>query len=169
MDTSVAQRVWSLAEPLAQQEGLEIVDTEYRHEGRGTVLRVYLDRAGGGPLGPGHAGGVTLDELTRFSRLLGDVLEVHQAVPGSYTLEASSPGVNRRLRVPEQFARFLGHRVRVRTVEPVNGRRMFVGVLREVHADGIVLGDLPGDQAIRFGDVAQANYEHDFALPKVRR
>ena len=169
MDTSVAERVWSLAEPLAAQEGLEIVDIEYRSEGRGTVLRVFVDRAGGTSTSAGHGGGVSLDELSRFSRLLGDVLEVHQALPGSYTLEASSPGINRRLRVPQQFARYVGKRIRARTSEPLGGRRMFVGTLREVQADGIVIGDLPGDEFIRFCDIAQANYEYDFARPKPGR
>jgi ribosome maturation factor RimP len=163
MDTSVAERVWALAEALAQQEGLEIVDTEFRREGRGHVLRIYLDRAGGFEAA---GAGVTLDELTGFSRQLGDVLEVHQAVTGAYTLETSSPGINRRLRVPTHFARYLGRRVRVRTSEPHAGRRMFVGVLREVRDDAILLGDLPGDEVIRFSEMAQANYEHDFGREK---
>jgi ribosome maturation factor RimP len=162
METSVAERVWALAEPLAQQEGLEIVDTEFRREGRGRVLRVFLDRAGGTPLDGGRATGVTLEELTRFSRQLGDVLDAYQAVPGSYTLETSSPGINRRLRVPSHYERFIGRHVRVRTAEPIDGRRMFVGVLRDVRDDGILLGELPGDQFIRFAEIAQANYEHDF-------
>jgi len=169
MDTSVAERVWALAEPLAQQEGLEIVDTEFRHEGHGTVLRIFVDRAGGSPTEPGQGTGVTLDDLSRFSRQLGDVLEVHQAVPGGYTLEASSPGINRRLRVPTQFARYIGKRVRVRAVEALGGRRMFVGDLREVRDDGIVVGDLPGEQFIRFAEIAQANYEYEFASPKSGR
>lgn len=168
MDSSVAERVWALAEPLAQQEGLEIVDTEFHREGRGTVLRVYVDRLGGTPPDGGRSG-VSLDELTRFSRQLGDVIEVHGAVPGPYTLEASSPGVNRRLRVPAQFARYVGRRVRVRTVEPLSGRRAFVGELRTVNDEGISLGALPGEQFIRFGEIAQANYEYDFARPKSGR
>ena len=163
MDTSVVERVWALAEALARQEDLEIVDTEFRSEGRGAVLRVYLDRAGGAT---DPARGVTLDELSRFSRQLSDLLDVHQAVPGRYTLEASSPGINRRLRVPSHYARYIGQRVRVRTAEPLDGRRVFVGALREVRADGIVVGELPGEQFIRFAEIAQANYEHDFGRPK---
>jgi ribosome maturation factor RimP len=161
MDTSVAERVWALAEPLAQQEGLEIVDAEFRREGRGRVLRVYLDRAGG-TSPEDHAAGVTLDELSRFSRELGDLLDVHEAVPGSYTLEASSPGIDRRLRVPAHFARYVGKRVRVRAAEPIDGRRVFAGVLLEVRDDGVLIGELPGEQFVPFAEIAQANYEHDF-------
>jgi ribosome maturation factor RimP len=166
METSVAERVWALAEPLAQRDGLEIVDTEFRREGRGVVLRIYLDRAGGSGDEPGQGNGVTLDELTRFSRQLGDVLEVHQAVPGSYTLETSSPGINRRLRVPGQFTRYIGKRVRVRTHEPIDGRRQFVGILRAVDPDTIVMSELPGEQRLAFREIAQANYEHDFGTKK---
>jgi ribosome maturation factor RimP len=161
MDTSVAGRVWALAEPLAQQEGLEVVDTEFRSEGRGRVLRVYLDRAGGTGQS-GRADGITLDELTRFSRQLSDLLDVHEVLPSAYTLETSSPGINRRLRIPSQFERYVGKRVRVRTVDPLEGRRMFLGVLQKVSAEGVVLGELPGEQFIRFADIAHANYEHDF-------
>jgi ribosome maturation factor RimP len=159
MNTPVAERVWALAESLAQQEGLEVVDTEFHCEGRGMVLRVYLDRAGGGSL---EGGGVTLDELTRFSRQLGDLLDVHEVVTGRYTLEASSPGINRRLRLPAHFARYLGKRVRVRTTEPIGGRRVFVGVLQKVSNEGVIVGELPGEQFIRFDEMGQANYQHDF-------
>jgi ribosome maturation factor RimP len=164
MDASVVERAWVLAEPLAQQEGLEIVDAEFRREGRGLILRVFLDRSGGSSEQIG--GGVTLDELARFSRQLGDVLDVHQVIGGSYTLEASSPGVNRRLRVPSHFTRYVGKRLRVRTTQPLDGRRTFLGVLREVAGDGILMGELPGERFIRFAEIAQANHEFDFGRPR---
>jgi ribosome maturation factor RimP len=116
-------------------------------------LRLFLDRAAGG--------GVNLDDLARVSRQLGDLLDVHDVVPGTYTLEVSSPGINRRLRVPEHFRRYLGKRVRVRSVEPIAGRRSFAGVLEDVEADGVRVGDASGSHFIRFADIAQANYEAD--------
>ena len=96
MDSSVVERVWQIAEPLVTDEGMEIVDIEYRREGRGMVLRFYLDREDGG----GDARRPDAD----VSRRLGDVLEVHDVVPGRYTLEVSSPGINRRLRQPRSFS-----------------------------------------------------------------
>jgi ribosome maturation factor RimP len=98
-----------------------------------------------------------------MSRRLGDVVEVHDVVPGRYVLEVSSPGINRRLRQPHHFRRFLGKRVRVRTVERCAGRRSFVGPLRAVRDDGVVIAAGDGDLFIRFDNIAQANYEHDFA------
>jgi ribosome maturation factor RimP len=154
MNETVAERVWAVAEPLVTHEGLEIVDVEFRRESRGMVLRLYLDRSGG-------VGGVCLDDLTRVSRQLGDVLDVHDAIPGSYNLEVSSPGINRRLRRPDHFQRYLGKKVRVRTAGPLDGRRAFVGVLHAVDADGIVLGTAEGNHTIRFAEIAQANYESE--------
>lgn len=131
---------------------MEIVDVEYQRERRGTVLRFYLD----------CEGGVSLDDLTPLSRRLGDVMDAHDVIPGPYTLEVSSPGINRRLRRPDHFRRYLGKRVRVRTTIPLAGRRSFVGPLQAVEAGGIVVGSNEAMQFIRFDDIAQANYEHDF-------
>ena len=149
MTETVAERVWEIAEPLIIQEGLEMIDVEYRREPRGMVLRLYLDREGG----------VSLDDLTRVSRQLGDLLDVHQTVPGSYTLEVSSPGINRRLRRPDHFQRYLGKPVRVRTVTPVDGQRVFSGSLEAVEADGIRVRWNEGSRFIGFADIAQANYQ----------
>lgn len=152
-------RVWRAADPVVTSHGMEIVDIEYRREGRGNVLRFYLDRA---------EGGVTLDELSAMSRRLGDVVEVNDIVPGSYTLEVSSPGINRRLRQPDHFRRYIGERVRVRTVEPVATRRTFVGALQAVEDEGIVVEAGGAAQFIAFDNIAQANYEHDFSRPLPR-
>ncbi len=160
MDSSVVGRVWHIAEPLVVDHGMEIVDIDYRREGRGHVLRFYLDRP---------EGGVTIDELTTMSRRLGDVVEVAEIIPGKYTLEVSSPGINRRLRQPEHFRRYLGKRIRVRLVEHHDGRRGFVGVLQAVRDDGVVVATSEGEQTVAFDDIAQANYEHEFPGPAPAR
>ena len=149
MNETVAERVWEIAEPLITHEGLEMVDVEFRRESRGMVLRLFLDREGG----------VSLDDLTRVSRQLGDVLDAHDAVPGTYTLEVSSPGINRRLRRPDHFRRYIGKKIRVRTVAPHETRRVFVGVLQAVESDGIVVDLTDGNHVIAFKEIAQANYE----------
>lgn len=153
MESAIVTRVWEIAEPLVTSEGLEIVDIDYQREGRGAVLRFYLDKVGGG---------VTLDELTPMSRLLGDVVEANDVIAGRYTLEVSSPGINRRLRRPHHFRDFVGKKVRVRTVEPKEGRRSFVGALRAVGDEGIDVEVDEGLRFIRFDEIAQANYEHEF-------
>jgi ribosome maturation factor RimP len=159
MDSSVIGRVWKIAEPLVTEYGMEIVDIDYRREARGNVLRFYLDR---------ENGGVTIDELTTMSRRLGDLVEVHDVVPGRYLLEVSSPGINRRLRQPGHFRRYIGKRVRVRTVERADGRRSFVGTLCAVDDAGIVVATDQGDLFVAFENIAQANYEHDFTAEPLR-
>jgi len=148
-------RVWKLAEPIALEAGLEIIDIEHRREGRGAVLRLLIDRPGG----------VSLDEITALSRQVSDVLDVHaDALPGSYTLEVSSPGVNRPLTRPAHFEAFAGKRVHVRTRVPLGNRHSFRGVLESVSPSGIVVrGDDEQLHAIPFAAIARANYQHDFA------
>lgn len=150
-------RVWELAEPVALAAGLELVHVEHRREGRGTVLRLLMDKPGG----------VSLEELAAVSRQVSDILDVHDdALPGSYTLEASSPGVNRPLTRPEHFEAFVGKRVHVRTRAPLGERHSFRGALESVSASGIVVcGEDLQKHAIPFTAIAGANYEHQFPPP----
>ncbi len=148
--------VWSIVEPIALELGLEVVDVEHRREGRGAILRLLVDRAAGG--------GVTLDQLTAVSRQVSDVLDVRDdAVPGAFTLEVSSPGINRPLTRPSHFPPFIGKRVHVRTRQAVGERHTFRGVLTAADADGItVTGDDHRAHQISFEAIARANYEHQF-------
>jgi ribosome maturation factor RimP len=153
MDATVT-RVWALATPLAADEGMEIVDIEFRHEGGrgGRVLRLYLDKEGG----------PNVDDLSRVSRQLSELLDAHDTVEGAYTLEVSSPGINRPLRRPEHFARFVGKRIRVRTRDRVDDRRSFLGILREVLQDRIMLTEEGKEYQIPFSVIEKSNYEHDW-------
>jgi ribosome maturation factor RimP len=158
MDTgnnSIA-RVCQLAAPLAANEGLEIIDIELKPEGgrSGRVLRLYLDKEGG----------PSLDELSRVSRGLSDLLDEHEdVVDGPYTLEVSSPGINRPLKRPEHFSRFVGKKIRVRTREMINGRRSFLGELLEVSAEKIAVKQDGTRWEIAFSQIDKSNYEHDWS------
>lgn len=158
MDRSaVTQRVWELAEPLALASGLELVDVQYRPEGGRTVLRLLLDRP---------AGGVTLDELSRVSRELGDVLDAHDAVPGRYHLECSSPGLNRPLVRPEHFRRAVGQRVRVRMHDLIEGRRQFRGMLDDATEQSITVRDPDvGVVTLALDGIERASTEFEFPSP----
>ncbi|OGQ83218.1 MAG: hypothetical protein A3F90_11055 [Deltaproteobacteria bacterium RIFCSPLOWO2_12_FULL_60_19] len=150
----VLSRIWEIAGPIAAGEGMEVVDIEFRREGgRGSrVLRVFIDKAGG----------PTVDDLTRVSRRLGEVLDEGLEFEGPYTLEVSSPGINRALKKVEHFARFVGKRVRVRTREPIDGRKSFLGPLKEVQAEGIAMLQDGVEVRIGFAAIEKANYEHDW-------
>ena len=155
MDTAI-NRVWVLAAPLARNAELEVVDIELKHEGgrSGRILRVYLDKEGG----------PTMDELSRVSRGLSDLLDEHDdVIEGAYTLEVSSPGINRPLKRPEQFARFIGKKVRVRTRDMIGGRRAFLGELLEVSTEKIAVNQDGAKYEIPFSIIERSNYEHDWS------
>jgi ribosome maturation factor RimP len=99
--------------------GLELVHFETRRESGGTVLRLYIDREGG----------VTLDDCARVSRQVSAELDADDPIPGRYTLEVSSPGLDRPLSRDRDFERFAGSQVRVVTASPLDGQRHFKGRL----------------------------------------
>ena len=148
-------RVWQLAAPLAEGEGMEIVDIDFRHEGSrgGRVLRLYLDKEGG----------PNMDDLSRVSRQLSELLDAQDTIDGAYTLEVSSPGINRPLKKPAHFARFVGKRIRVRTRDLVDGRRLFLGILGQVVEDSVILTQEGKRYQIPFSVIEKSNYEHDWS------
>ena len=156
MDATIA-RIWELATPLAHARGMEIIDIEFRREGgrAGRVLRLFLDKEGG----------AILDELSQVSRELSEVLDGEDIIDEAYTLEVSSPGINRPLKRPEHFARFIGKKIRVRTRDMINGRRSFLGRLLDVSTVNIAL-DQDGTRCeIPFEQIEKSNYEHDWSAP----
>lgn len=148
-------RVWQLAAPLAEGEGMEIVDIDFRHEGSrgGRVLRLYLDKEGG----------PNMDDLSRVSRQLSELLDAQDTIDGAYILEVSSPGINRPLKKPAHFARFVGKRIRVRTRDLVDGRRSFLGILGQVVEDSVILTQEGKRYQIPFSMIEKSNYEHDWS------
>ena len=154
MDATLT-RVRQLADPLVEGEGMEIVDIEFRHEGSrgGRVLRLYLDKEGG----------PNVDDLSRVSRQLSELLDAEDTIDGSYTLEVSSPGINRPLKKPAHFARFVGKRIRVRTRDLIDGRRSFLGILGQVVEDSVILTQEGKRYQIPFSMIEKSNYDHDWS------
>ena len=108
--------------PLVEGLGYELWELEYS-PGRGNgFLRLYIDAEAG----------ITLEDCERVSRAVSEVLDAEDPIPGQYTLEVSSPGLERPLRTAQQFARFVGETVFVETVQPQEGRRRFRGALTAV-------------------------------------
>ena len=108
-----------LAEPVAEAEGLDLIDVECNRMKSRWLVRIYLDKEGG----------VTLDDCAGISHQLGDVLNVHDVPPGPYTLEVSSPGLDRPLVRDKDFVKYTGSRVDIRLHEKMEGIRHFRGVL----------------------------------------
>ena len=120
-------RVWTLAEPLCEYEGVELVHVEYQGESQGRILRLYVDRSPG----------VTLEDCTNISRQLGDVLDVELDDIGPYNLEISSPGLDRPLSREKDFERFKGEGITLQTTHPIDGEKNFKGILSGL-SSGIV-------------------------------
>jgi ribosome maturation factor RimP len=126
------ERVQAIAERVAATSGLEVVEIELRGGGKSRMLRVFLDKPAG----------VTHEDCAQFSREFGAILDVEEVVPGgSYVLEVSSPGLDRKLTRAADYERFAGSRVKLMTREPVSGSRHFEGRL-ESFRDGRLTLDL---------------------------
>ena len=132
-----------LLEPPIEALGFELVDIEFAREGRGGVLRIYIDRgaAGGGGAAGGERAesGITVDDCATVSHAVSQVLEIEDPIKGHYTLEVSSPGFDRILRKRAHFERFVGERICAELKVPLDGRRRFVGVLKSIVGDTIVV------------------------------
>src|SRR2546421_4273847 len=156
------ERVREIAERVASSSGLEIVEIEILGGGKARMLRVFLDKAlaGTDPLA-----GVTHEDCANFSREFGTILDVEDVMPGSYTLEVSSPGLDRRLVKAADFTRFTGSRLKLTTRQPVDNNRHFEGRL-ESFQDGRLTLDLSvasHKSRKKMGDSAGQKIEIDFA------
>jgi len=155
-------RVREIAERVAASSGLEIVEIEFLGGGKARMLRVFLDKpaAGTDPLA-----GVTHQDCANFSREFGTILDVEDVMPGSYTLEVSSPGLDRRLIKAADFTRFTGSRLKLTTRQPVDNNRHFEGRL-ESFQDGrltLDLGVASHKSRKKMGAAAGQKIEIDFA------
>jgi ribosome maturation factor RimP len=123
-----------LLEPPIEALGYELVEIEYAREGRGGILRIFIDRRK-----EDSGDGVSVDDCARVSHEVSQVLETQDPIKGHYTLEVSSPGFDRILRTRAHFERFAGERIFAELKLPMDGRRRFVGVLKSVSNDTIVV------------------------------
>jgi ribosome maturation factor RimP len=129
--------VREIAERVAASSGLEVVDVEMRGGGKSRMLRIVIDKA---------PAGVTHEDCANLSREVSTILDVEDVIPGgSYVLEVSSPGLDRKLSRPSDFERFIGSRVKLTARNPVNGNRHFVGRLESFH-DGLLRLELDGER-----------------------
>jgi ribosome maturation factor RimP len=137
MQDGVFEKVQAAASEILAYADMELVHAEMRRESGGLILRLYIDKEGG----------VTLEDCAQISRLVSAQLDTEDLIAESYTLEVSSPGLDRPLARESDFKRFAGHNVRLSTVAPLEGRRHFTGRLVGI-ADGTVHLVLEGGQAV---------------------
>jgi len=126
---SVTESIAEMVTPIINENRLELVDVEYKKEGKNWFLRIFIDKEGG----------VTVDDCTRVSRQIEDLIEVEEVVPSSYILEVSSPGLDRPLKKKEDFLRFKGKRAHVTTYTPIHQQKSFKGTIQDFQNDVLFL------------------------------
>ncbi len=140
LTTGVVEKVKEIVDRVASSEGMEVVEVEWKGGGRHRMLRIYIDKPGG----------ITHADCENVSHQVGTILDVEDVIPGaSYTLEVSSPGLDRKLLKAADYQRFLGRKANVTLLTPVDGRNHFTGRLAEFDQGQVGL-DVEGDGRIRF-------------------
>ena len=159
-EAGIVEQVRAVAERVAQGYGLDIFDVEFRREGPGMVLRVQIDRPGSGATAEES---VSVEDCAHVSRDLSAILDVEDVVPGAYTLEVSSPGLDRPLTRPDDYRRFAGRRAKLVMREAVDGQTFFKGTLGGVE-EGHVLIDAEDRRTHRvpLAVITRANLEVEF-------
>ncbi|MBI2238665.1 MAG: ribosome maturation factor RimP [Actinobacteria bacterium] len=144
--------VEALVRPVVESAGLELVEVTFRKEGGRRILRVTVDREGG----------VDLDTISQTSERVSRRLDLEGFEPGPYSLEVSSPGIERPLRSPLDFERRVGERVKVKTAQPVGGSRTHAGALVSADAEAIVIATDGGELRVPYADIASARTVFDW-------
>lgn len=154
---SIEERARAVCEPLIAAEGLELLDLEFIRESGEWILRLFIDNPGGK---------VGVEECQTASRAVDTALDVEDFITQQYSLEVSSPGVNRPLKKLEHFQRVVGQKVRIKTFGPIGEppRKNFLGALKGATADAVSVEiDGAGTFSIAMKDIAKANLEFEFS------
>ena len=142
----IAQQVFDIANPLCEAEGIELVFVEFQSEASGKVLRIFIDRPEG----------ITLDDCTSVSHQLNDLLDVTLENIGAYSLEVTSPGPERPIGKRSDFDRFKGNKIKIQTLQPINGQKNFTGLLAGTIDEMVTLTIDDKTVAIPFSNVNKA-------------
>ncbi len=151
-ENDIVSNVKELLEPVLVRNDLELYDVEFKGVGKKGVLRVYIDKEEG----------VTIDDCAHVSRELGTLLDIHDVIPSSYTLEVSSPGLTRALRSPRDFERYKGKKVKIKTLTELDKKKIFIGILIDFKDNVVTIDDDGVRFSIPYGEIDKANLELDF-------
>lgn len=145
----IEQELMQLLEPVVAAMGCELIGIVYRGNPKSALLRLYIDKPGG----------VDLDDCTRVSHHVSGVLDVEDPISTKYTLEVSSPGLDRPIFKPSDYDRFAGEQVRLRLQPPLDGRRRLAGVLRGLQGDEVVIEENGIEINVPLSQIDKANLE----------
>ncbi len=145
--------------PVVEAAGLDLVDLGFQRGNGVHLLRVTVDREGG----------VDLDAIAQVSERISRRLDLEGFEPGRYTLEVSSPGLERPLRRPRDFSRSVGEKVKVKTSRPVDGVRSFRGTIVEATEDVVRIATDEGERQVSYDDIASARTVFEWESKGVKR
>jgi ribosome maturation factor RimP len=152
---SLAARITEMAEQVAASMGMEVVLVEIKGSGNNSMVRTFIDRSGG----------ISLDDCERFSKRFSVLLDVEDWIPSSYTLEVSSPGIDRPLVKESDFQRYCGKEIKVRARAPVEGQKRFKGRIVNVAEGRIEIEITPGRTVtLALMDIEKANLIGDLNI-----
>lgn len=152
MSVSLVDELIALLEPLAESHGLELVAVEVTGGQRHQTVRIYLDREGG----------IDIDAIADANPWISDALDTVTRLSGPFTLEVSSPGIERILRKRSDFTRFAGERVTLQTAQPIKGRSRFTGRLMGIDGDDVLVTQDEQEQRVPFAQIERARLKADF-------
>jgi len=154
VEQETVRNLSEIVSPVVEAEGMELVDLQFQREQNGWVVRLFVDKSGG----------VNLDDCGALSTQIGHLLDVENVIPHSYTLEVSSPGVDRPLKKLEDFVRFKGKLIVIRLDQPIHGRKKWRGRIHDVRESMIEL--LPKNRGesveLPFSHIEKANLEFEW-------
>jgi ribosome maturation factor RimP len=152
--SDAVDKIRRILDPILQSMGLSLWEVEFQKQGPKWLLRVYIDR---------EAGGVTLNDCETVSRDLSATLDVEDIIPHAFTLEVSSPGLDRALTIPEHYIRFVGSTVKIKTYQLIDGEKVFRGTLLGMIEDKVKVEYKAGEVLeIPLSNISKASLEVDF-------
>jgi ribosome maturation factor RimP len=144
--TSVVESIIEISEPVVKDEGLELVDVEYKKLGKTWTLRVFID----------SEQGVTVDDCQKISRQISDIIEIDDLIANPFVLEVSSPGLDRPLKKEQDFLRFKNKKVQVKTFSPIENRKKFRGIIQSCKDNTLFLDEEGVSIEISLDKISQA-------------
>ncbi|MDH5599780.1 MAG: ribosome maturation factor RimP [Gammaproteobacteria bacterium] len=146
-------KLTQMLRPAVEGVGYELVGIEHLPMGKNTVLRIYID----------SPDGITVNDCSRVSHQVSGVLDVEEPIKGQFTLEVSSPGIDRPLFSLEQFAQFIGSKVKLRLYHAIDGRRKLTGMIDSVEGEDLTIREMDTGDCLQLhmDDIDRANIISD--------
>ena len=152
-NNEIVSKIERLIDTILTEKSFELVDLEYKSEGKGKIVRVFIDKQGG----------VNMDDCSAVSRELSILLDVHDIIPSSYNLEVSSPGLTRQLKKPADFGKNIGKKLKLKLINPVKKQYVLRNVNLVDFVDNTINIEYEGNNYdIPLSSIVKANLELDF-------